>query len=56
MATGGEDDLARATMQDRQTRPDRETFGFVPEDRTSIKLGGAGQEERKERRSTMTGK
>ena len=43
-------------MQHRQTHADRETFGFVPEDRTSIKLGGAGQEERKGGRSTLTGK
>ena len=56
MATGGDEDLARATMQHRQTHADRETFGVVPEDHTSFKLGGAGQEERKGRRSTLTGK
>ena len=44
-ATGGEDDLARATIQ---AKPDRETFGIVPPERTTMKLGGGGlQEERK---------
>ena len=45
-ATGVEDDLARATMQQSPSKPDRETFGVVPENRMTMKLGG-GMEERK---------
>jgi len=40
-----DDDLARATFQPPQ--PDRETFGIVPADRTTMKLGGGMEEEKK---------